>query len=154
MCRGLLILLTMSFPFLRAFHRLYRASRLEIVASSKPAIRMNSATTSTTDSSTQPSSSSSRMDEPVSNPLLNFYSASEEEVLAIFKSIGQPAFRFKQVKQWVYEKGVVDFNEMNNLPIDMRKKLRQIFNFGSLKLVKEQVLYIVHLWIAAFYIKQ
>ena len=148
------MLLTMSFPFLRAFHRLYGASRLEIVASSKPAIRMNSATTSTTDSSTQPSSSSSRMDEPISNPLLNFYSTSEEEVLAIFKSIGQPAFRFKQVKQWVYEKGVVDFNEMNNLPVELRKKLGQIFNFGSLKLVKEQVLCIVYLWIATSYVKQ
>ena len=73
------------------------------------------------------------------NMNLNFYSTPEDEIREIFKSWGLPTFRFTQVKKWVYDKGVVDFDLMNDLPVDLRQKLREVFSFGSLKLVSEQV---------------
>ncbi|HEY3368588.1 MAG TPA: 23S rRNA (adenine(2503)-C(2))-methyltransferase RlmN [Symbiobacteriaceae bacterium] len=40
-------------------------------------------------------------------------------------SLGEPAFRAKQLFQWVYEKGARSFDEMTNLPAAFREKLGQ-----------------------------
>ena len=37
--------------------------------------------------------------------------------------IGGPAFRFKQTRQWVYQQRILDPNNMNNLPAELRQKL-------------------------------
>ena len=34
-----------------------------------------------------------------------------------------PAYRSEQVRQWVYDKGVLDFDAMTNLPSDLRTRL-------------------------------
>jgi 23S rRNA (adenine2503-C2)-methyltransferase len=70
---------------------------------------------------------------------MNFYSTPEIELKELFKTWGQPNFRVEQLKKWVYERGVLDFDHMNDLPIDLRKKLHAYFTFGSLKLVSEQI---------------
>ena len=70
---------------------------------------------------------------------MNFYSTPESEMKEIFKTWGQPSFRIDQVKKWVYEKGILDFNKMDNLPISLRERLNEFFTFGSLKLISEQV---------------
>jgi len=36
--------------------------------------------------------------------------------------MGEPKFRAKQIFAWLY-KGISDFDEMNNLPLSLRKKL-------------------------------
>ena len=142
---SLVVLLSMYIPFVHTLHRVCKLSesclyRMATKATVDSRTRYYSSMTSTDDppsSSTLPPSSSSSSSS--SSPLLNYYSTSDEEINAILKSIGQPAYRCKQLKQWVYERGVVDFNEMNNLPTDLRTKLGEIFNFGSLNLVREQV---------------
>ena len=156
MSRRLMMLLTIYVPFVRTFCHVSKVDgpclRNIITSTTTTSKSRRFASIIPTDSSSSRSSLSSSSPPPVSSfrpfaenisssQLLNYYSTSDEEISTIFKSIGQPAFRCKQVKQWVYEKGVIDFNQMNNLPSTLRKSLSEIFHFGSLKLVSEQVVY-------------
>ncbi len=47
-----------------------------------------------------------------------------EELGELFKSLGQPAFRAKQVFTWLH-RGVTSFDEMTNIPKDLRQALSQ-----------------------------
>ena len=38
-------------------------------------------------------------------------------------SLGEPAFRAKQIYSWLHEKRVRDYSEMTNLPASLREKL-------------------------------
>jgi 23S rRNA (adenine2503-C2)-methyltransferase len=50
----------------------------------------------------------------------NLVGLSREELAALFKTLGEPAFRAKQLWSWIYGKGARDFGDMT----DMSKKLR------------------------------
>jgi len=69
----------------------------------------------------------------------NFYNHSEEDIKLLLKEWGQPAFRAQQIHSWVFEKGVTDFDDMLDLPKDLRSKLKLFYSVGSLKLISEQV---------------
>lgn len=78
----------------------------------------------------------------VSNPSsgkINFYSLNEDLLTATLTSWGQPRFRAKQVWSWVYDKGVIDFNDMKDLPQALRSKLADAFTVGTLKIASEQI---------------
>lgn len=47
-----------------------------------------------------------------------------EELSALFKEMGEPSFRSKQVFQWLY-RGVSSFDEMTNLPKTLRDHLKE-----------------------------
>ena len=51
----------------------------------------------------------------------------------------KPAFRAKQIYNWVYTKYADDFNEMANLPKAMREELSKRFTLCPLKLLTKQV---------------
>jgi len=70
---------------------------------------------------------------------LNYYSTSEADLISLMKSWNYPSFRVKQIRQWVYDKGILDFNEMKDIPIDLRNKLSTIFTVGNLKIAQEQI---------------
>lgn len=54
------------------------------------------------------------------------------------KELGQPAFRAKQLNEWIHEKNVCSFDEMTNLPVAMREKLSERFSFNvPVELVKQ-----------------
>ena len=72
-------------------------------------------------------------------PKVNFYSFQESEFISLLSSWKQPKFRLKQIKSWIYEKGCEDFDEMNNIPIELREKLKSFFTFGVLELATEQI---------------
>ena len=44
-------------------------------------------------------------------------------------------YRANQVFDWVFKKNVNDFSEMNNLPLDLREKLSNIFTLDKLKIL-------------------
>ena len=44
-------------------------------------------------------------------------------------SYGQPSFRAKQIIEWIWKKGNVNFSEMKNLPAELRIKLDLDFEF-------------------------
>jgi len=52
---------------------------------------------------------------------------SRQQVTEYFLSIGEKAFRAKQVYEWLWKKGVKDFDEMTNISLETREKLKQDF---------------------------
>lgn len=61
-----------------------------------------------------------------------------EELQNLVKELGQPAFRAKQLNEWIHEKNACSFVEMTNLPVAMREKLSERFSFNvPVELVKQ-----------------
>lgn len=61
-----------------------------------------------------------------------------EELQNLVKELGQPAFRAKQLNEWIHEKNACSFDEMTNLPVTMREKLSERFSFNvPVELVKQ-----------------
>lgn len=58
-----------------------------------------------------------------------------QELKAALKEWQEPAFRAGQVFSWVYQKGVLDFEAMANLPQGLRLKLKENFSLCGLKIV-------------------
>lgn len=61
-----------------------------------------------------------------------------EELQNLVKELGQPAFRAKQLNEWIHDKNACSFDEMTNLPVAMREKLSERFSFNvPVELVKQ-----------------
>lgn len=56
-----------------------------------------------------------------------------EELTKELKELGFQAFRSKQIFQWLHEKLVENFEEMTNLPKEMREKLKEVYVITNLK---------------------
>ena len=59
------------------------------------------------------------------------------EMQALFKELGQPAFRAKQVYTWLH-KGVRSYDEMTNLPKALREQLAQHYPIQAPEVVRKQ----------------
>lgn len=70
---------------------------------------------------------------------LKIYTLSLEDLSSLLRSWNQPAFRAKQIREWVYDKGCLDFAHMENLPLDLRTKLTETFSIGAFSIASEQV---------------
>lgn len=61
-----------------------------------------------------------------------------EELQDLVKELGQPAFRAKQLNEWIHDKNVCSFDEMTSLPAALREKLSERFSFNvPVELVKQ-----------------
>ena len=60
-----------------------------------------------------------------------------DELEIRFRELGQPAYRAKQVLEWLYAKRVKSFAEMTNLPAGLRAKLDEEFGFDVLEPVRK-----------------
>lgn len=61
-----------------------------------------------------------------------------EDIQELVAELGQPAFRAKQLNEWIHEKNVCSFDEMTNLPASLRTKLAEHFQFNTpTELVKQ-----------------
>ncbi len=49
-----------------------------------------------------------------------------------------PGFRIKQIYRWIHKNHAASFDEMTNLPIDLREKLKERFYASTAKIVKRQ----------------
>ena len=65
-------------------------------------------------------------------------SMTQEEMTLALKAMGQPSFRGKQVFTWLH-KGVASFDEMTNLPKDLRDKLKSEFFLTVPKVARKQM---------------
>lgn len=61
-----------------------------------------------------------------------------EELQKFIKEMGDSAFRGKQIFNWIYENYAIDFDEMTNIPISLRNRLKNEANINSLKLTKKK----------------
>jgi len=49
-----------------------------------------------------------------------------------------PTYRAEQIRQWVYDKGVLDFDAMSNLPADLRTRLTKDWEIRPMELARVQ----------------
>ena len=68
---------------------------------------------------------------------MNLKSLTQQELADILKELGQPAFRAKQVYTWLH-KGVRSYEEMTNLPKNLRDTLAQLYPIHAPKVVRKQ----------------
>ena len=64
-----------------------------------------------------------------SNRTRDIRSLSAEEISGLVAELGQPAFRAKQICEWVFSKHVSSFDEMTNIPKKLREQLAEHFSF-------------------------
>lgn len=72
-------------------------------------------------------------------PLRDIRSLTQDEIRALVEELGQPAFRAKQLIEWLGEKQVASFDEMTNLPKALRAQLAERFSFNTPVEVTKQV---------------
>ena len=70
--------------------------------------------------------------------MVDIKSMTLEELTVRFKEQGEPAFRAKQVFQWLY-RGVTSFDEMSNLSKTLRQKLQENCFITAPKVARKQV---------------
>ena len=76
---------------------------------------------------------------------------SKEELVAEITKIGEKSFRAKQLWQWIYFRGVTDFNLMSNLSLSLRQKLSENYTITRPKIVTEQIsVDRTHKWLLEF----
>ncbi len=68
---------------------------------------------------------------------MNLKSHTLPELTTLFRELGEPAFRAKQVYTWLH-KGVRTYDEMTNLPQTLRHKLAQIHPIHPPEVVRKQ----------------
>jgi 23S rRNA (adenine2503-C2)-methyltransferase len=68
----------------------------------------------------------------------NLVGMDRDEMAAAFAGMGLPAFRMKQVWNWVYHHGVTDFEAMTNIAKDLRGTLAGTFRIARPEVVTEQ----------------
>jgi len=69
-------------------------------------------------------------------PLLHLKSLTLDELGARLAALGQPAYRAKQVMQWLYDKRANSFAAMSDLPAALRGQLAAEFAFDDVKPVR------------------
>jgi len=66
----------------------------------------------------------------------NFCELSLEELKQHLQDMQEHGFHAQQIFEWVYGRGVIDWDKMSNLSKDLRKKLTDKFRLGQLEFVK------------------
>jgi len=61
-----------------------------------------------------------------------------EELQAQFAQWGQPKYRVSQLLEWLYARRATDWEEMSNLPKELRQQLSSHFSLRTLELVRQQ----------------
>ena len=69
---------------------------------------------------------------------IDIRSLSHEELTEQLKSKGYPAFRAKQIREWL-DRGVTDFEQMTNLPKDLRQTLVELYSVPGITILRKLV---------------
>ena len=76
---------------------------------------------------------------------------SKEELFAELEKLGEKSFRAKQLWQWIYFRGITNFDLMTNLSLSLRKKLSENYTITRPKIVTEQIsIDKTHKWLLEF----
>jgi len=62
-----------------------------------------------------------------------------KEIGEFLQSNGEKAFRAKQISEWLWKKSAISFDEMTNLSVDLREKLKTDFAINAVNTEKKQV---------------
>ena len=64
---------------------------------------------------------------------------SQDQLIDLFTTIEEPVFRAKQVYDWLWSKGVIDFNQMSNLSKKIREYLETNFVINAVQIHELQI---------------
>lgn len=70
--------------------------------------------------------------------IINIKEINRKQLKEALKAMGEPAFREKQIFEWI-SKGAQSWDEMTNLPKALKEKLQEKFSFENLSVELEQV---------------
>ena len=70
---------------------------------------------------------------------VNIRKLDREDLIATMTEWGEKAFRANQVHEWLWKKGVASFEEMRNVPKELREKLDEHFDIYKLSIEDEQI---------------
>ncbi|WP_455137512.1 23S rRNA (adenine(2503)-C(2))-methyltransferase RlmN [Thermophilibacter sp.] len=70
---------------------------------------------------------------------IDLHTVTHGRLLELMSELGQPAFRAKQVEEWVWSKNAQSFDEMTNLPKALRERLAARCTLGGVEEVARQV---------------
>ncbi len=60
------------------------------------------------------------------------------ELAECIKDMKEPAFRAKQLYEWMHVKQVRSYDEMTNIPKNLKEKCRELFSYTSLEVIEVQ----------------
>ena len=72
------------------------------------------------------------------NERRDIHALTRGELTDLLASLGQPAFRAKQVEEWVWSKNARSFDDMTNLPKSLREELARHLTLGGVEEVARQ----------------
>ena len=72
------------------------------------------------------------------NERRDIHALTRGELIDLLASLGQPAFRAKQVEEWVWSKNARSFDDMTNLPKSLREELARHLTLGGVEEVARQ----------------
>ncbi|MDT0619151.1 23S rRNA (adenine(2503)-C(2))-methyltransferase RlmN [Salinisphaera sp. P385] len=78
------------------------------------------------------------MSAATANERVNLFGLDRGGLVAFFADIGESAFRARQVMQWIYRRGVTDFEAMTDLSRALRARLAEIAEIRAPGVVAEQ----------------
>lgn len=68
---------------------------------------------------------------------IDLISLNIEQIKEAISSIGEKAFRAKQIFNWIHQKHVTSFDDMSNISKELREKLKQNFKLSGLQLIQK-----------------
>lgn len=69
----------------------------------------------------------------------SIYNYTQEQLIDEFIALGEKKFRATQVFDWIYRRQVYSFDEMSNLSLDLRQKLKDTYSSSLLTIKEKQV---------------
>ena len=61
------------------------------------------------------------------------------QITDLFKELGEPAFRAKQLYEWLWNKRAINFDEMTNFSLELREKLKENFEIHAVEIHDLQI---------------
>ena len=62
-----------------------------------------------------------------------------EELKKELVELGEKPFRAEQIFKWIFKENVTSFDEMTNISLELREKLKQNYTLGIFNIIKKQV---------------
>jgi 23S rRNA (adenine2503-C2)-methyltransferase len=62
-----------------------------------------------------------------------------EQITTLFKELGEPAFRAKQLYDWLWNKRALRFDDMSNFSLELREKLKAEFEIHAVEIHDLQI---------------
>ena len=62
-----------------------------------------------------------------------------EELKEVLKKLGEKPYRAEQIFKWIMQENVTSFDEMTNISIELRNKLKEKFDLHVFKILQKQV---------------